>query len=219
MLISRRNINKAMALGTASCLVPASYSQPIGEKNEILPYRTVNVPVDRAHVLFFFDFTCPFCARLHEPFMNWAASVPKVITASALPVVNASDASVLRNQIIAARCFFAASELGNADQMRRFTNAVYENVANNVPIGSQQGWMRALKVAKMDLVAFGKGIGASKQLDKIRKAGKKSLLYQLDATPSVAIDGKYVVTPDYVAGNQEHFFTLINGLVSKILTG
>ena len=220
MNISRRHIAKAMVFAASSCLVHRSYAQTeTAEKPVPKPYRDVSVPADKGHIIFFFDFLCPFCAKYHPSFMRWAPTVPKSIRVSSVPVVNAGNAATMRDQIIAARCFFAAKELATPDQLNRFVSAVYINVSNGVPFSSQSGWITAVQSAGLDLGKFGKGISASAQLESIRDSAKQVALYMLDATPSVAIDGKYVVTPDNVGGNQEYFFTLINGLASKILVG
>lgn len=219
MNISRRQISNSLVIGASSCLVNGVYAQaaPV-DKPAPKPYREVNVPGDKGHVLFFFDFECSFCAKYHPSFMNWSATAPKSIKVSEVPVVNASDASKMREQIISARCYFAAKQLGNRDQLNRFVDAVYENVANDIPINSQTGWIRAVQRAGIDLSKFGKAIGGNTQLESIRNSAKQVAAYQLDATPSVAIDGNVVITPDNVNGNQEYFFTLLNGLASKMLT-
>jgi thiol:disulfide interchange protein DsbA len=217
---SRRNLGKAIGLGISSCLVHEAFAQ-VGPDTKAVPnpYRTVNMPADKSSVIFFFDFTCPFCAKLHEPFIAWTLTVPKGIRTYMVPVINAADAGKMREQVIAARCFFAAKELGTPEQLRQFVSVVYDNVANGVPLNAQQGWMRAVKLSGMDLGKFGRSIAATTHLDKIRNAGRQVLEYRLEATPSVAIDGKYIVTPDNVGGDPANFFTLVNGLTSRILMG
>jgi protein dithiol oxidoreductase (disulfide-forming) len=220
MDLSRRNVGKAIALGISSCLVHEVYAEASPDGKPVpSPYRSVNVPGDKSNVIFFFDFTCPFCAKLHEPFISWSATVPKQVKVFMIPVVGNTDAGKMRDQVIAARCYFAAREVGTPDQLKQFVAAVYSNVANGVPISAQQGWMRAVQTAGMDIGKFGRSIGKSTQLDKIRDAGKQVLDYRLEATPSVAIGGKYVVTPDDVAGDPANFFTLVNGLTSRLLMG
>ena len=102
MTITRRTLSKAIALGASSCLVPEVFAQASPDNTGIPnPYRSVNVHTDRSNVIFFFDFGCPFCAKLHDPFISWSTTTPKAIKVSMLPVVNASDAAKLREQIIA----------------------------------------------------------------------------------------------------------------------
>lgn len=220
MTISRRNIGKAIALGISSCLVHGAYAQVAPDSKPVPnPYRSVNVPADRSNVIFFFDFTCPFCAKLHEPFIAWSLTVPRTVKVTIVPVINAADAGKLREQVIAARCFFAAQEIGTPEQFKQFVLAVYSNVATGIPLNAQQGWMKAVQSSGMDIGKFGRSITSNAHIDKIRSAGKQVLEYQLEATPSVAIGGKYVVTPDDVAGDPANFFMLVNGLTSRLLAG
>lgn len=220
MDLSRRNAGKAIALGITSCLVHTVHAQAVTDSKPVPnPYRSVNVPGDKSNVIFFFDFTCPFCAKLHEPFISWSQTVPKGIKVSLIPVVGNPDAGKMRDQVIAARCYFAARDIGTPEQLKQFVVAAYTNVANGVPINSQQGWMQAVKSSGMDLQKFGRSISRANHLEKIRDAGKQVIDYKLEATPSVAIGGKYVVTPEDVAGDPANFFMLVNGLTSRILAG
>lgn len=58
---------------------------------------------------------------------------------------------------------------------------------------------------------------AWKKVDEksLRDAFDKLVSYRIDATPSIAIGGRYVITPDNTNGDQELFFKLANGMVSK----
>lgn len=218
MTFTRRTAGKALALGASSCLVSATFAKTRPEPNGIpKPYRSVNVPGDKSNVIFFFDFSCPFCAKLHDPFIEWSATAPKSINVSMLPVVYAVNPDEIRDQVIAARCYFAARQLATPLQFKLFINAVYENVASGVSIVSQQGWIRAATTAGIDAGQFGRAISASDHLPEIKDSAKSAIRYALEATPSVAIGGAYVVIPDNAGGTPTKFFALINGLTSRLL--
>ena len=43
--------------------------------------------------------------------------------------------------------------------------------------------------------------------------------YNVKATPSVAMVGKFIVNPDHAQANPQQFLMLLNGIVSRIIQG
>lgn len=219
---TRRNL---LALGLTSLWLPA-YSQAPNilrtperpaQSHPQLPFRRVNVPEDKALVIMFFDFACPFCARYHEPIVNWARTVPSKIRVRFVPVVNVHDTSRRELQALSALAFYAAHRLGTADQLKAFVANVYESFANQEPIVGTRIWDRAIRASRMNRPEFYKAFQREDVAQNARFAGVKTLQYALTATPSLAVGGKYVLIPDDVGGDQEMFFNILNGLTSEAI--
>lgn len=227
--MNRRHLNKAFALAPLSCLVagfgpaqaqtlpatPARPAEKAGEKPQ--PYRTVNVAEDGRRVLFFFDFGCPFCAAYHGPLLNFAATVPQQIQTMFIPVVNLADLSRRQEQIIAAKCYYAAMEVATKAQMSIFSASIYESYPEVRNLVSKAIWIKAIKAAGIDPGKFSRALGGNNTELQGKFAARKTIQYALTATPSIAVGGKYVITPDDVVGDQSMFFQLLNGLTSAIL--
>lgn len=181
------------------------------------PFRKVSVPEDGRRVLFFFDYACPFCARYHGPLKGWAATVPKPVQTMFVPVVNLADLARRREQVIAARCFYAAMAVGTRAQVAAMSNVIYEDFQSVRDLTDKGMWKKAIAAAGISAERFASAL-SSKTLDtQVEYAARKTAQYELRATPSVAVGGRYVMTPDDVLGDERMFFNILNGLTSEIL--
>jgi len=218
MINSRRNLTQALALSMLSSSLPVFAQADAKSEEAKLPFRNVHVPVDKAKILFFFDFSCKFCAVYHMPFLKWAATVPSGVLVTSIPVVNPHDQAKLKDQIIAARCYYAAAAIAKGNQLSVFITTVYDQIATGKEIHDRSVWVAAIQRSGIDSQRFGRGIKSNSHLLDIRFASDKVVAYDLRATPSVAIAGKHVVIPDDVNGDQQMFFNILNGLTSKSLS-
>lgn len=215
-MTSRRFFSKALLTPLLFC-VEAMAATPDATETARNPFRTVNIAGDSKNVVYFFDFSCPFCSKYHLAFAQWMTTVPKGITATFIPVVNQNDTRKLQQQIISAKCFYAASEVGTRQQVADFMTSVYTSYANGQPLGTKEIWMEAVKFSKINQKAFTAALQNKSSDLQIRMAATRVAQYDLASTPSVAIGGRYVLTPDDVNGNEEMFFNILNGLTSRAL--
>ena len=160
-------------------------------------------------MLIFIDFACPYCAAMHERMSRWGASLPRDWRVAFVPVTVNSVESVM-----ASRAYYAALA---ADPARfiQFVTAAYKNVAGNQQrMADPKLWRNIAAEAKI------KGFDeAFRRVEEktIATAYAKLLQYQITATPSIAVDGRLVITPQNANGNTDTFFQLANGLVSKAM--
>ncbi len=219
--MKRRTSISAIALGPASCLVAfQAFAQgPSLAKSEKggRPFRSVNVAEDSRRVVFFFDFACPYCASYHAALSNFARTVPKNIHALFVPVVNVADTPRKDEQILAAKLFYAASAVGTQDQLTSFVGSVYASYPETRSLMNKAMWLNAVSTSGINKSKFAAAINADSIEGRIRYAARKLVQYGVSATPSVAVGGKYILTPDDVLGDQHMFFNIINGLTSEIL--
>ncbi|WP_225934843.1 MULTISPECIES: thioredoxin domain-containing protein [unclassified Cupriavidus] len=177
-----------------------------------LPYREVpREAEDSKKVLIFISLTCPVCAAYHEQIAKWALSLPKGWSAEFVPVVEAH-----RDTVIAARAFYAAKAL-NATYLPAFLSYAYSAIQDRgMPVSDGKTW--SFIASSSHLQGFD---AAWKNVNPatVQAAFNKLIRYRIDATPSIAIGGRYVITPDSTNGDQELFFKLANGMVSKAMTG
>jgi len=225
-IMNRRQINKALALAPLSCLVglpslatasgKASTAEPT-RQDPSRPFRRVDVGEDGRRVLFFFDFACPFCAEYHSSLMNFQSSVPKQIQTQLIPVVNPAEKARKNDLIAAAKCFYAVQDIASREQVRTFVSNVYSMYPETRSLMNQNMWIRAMKAAGIDVNRFANAMQSPANNQQVMFAARKTAAYDLRATPSVAVGGKYVMTPDDVMGDKEMFFNILNGLTSEIL--
>ena len=186
-------------------------------KDGARPFRSVKVPGDSRNIFFFFDYACPFCAIYHEPFQNFVATAPKQIQTIFVPVVNTSDTHRFKEQVIAAKCHYAATLVASREQMRVFSRAVYNEYPNVGSLMEKRLWISALKASGINKQKFDEKLRDDGTNIFIKFAAKKKLDYTLETTPSVAVGGRYVITPNDVLGDKIMFFNILNGLTSEII--
>jgi thiol:disulfide interchange protein DsbA len=219
--MNRRQLTQAAALAPLSCLVGhqaiAQAPDAAKQADNTRPFRAVNVPEDGRRVLFFFDFACPFCANYHEPLLTFAETVPRQVQTLFVPVVNVSDLPRKSEQMIAAKCFYAAFETATKPQMAAFTSSVYISYQTTRSLADKRMWAKAVKDAGLSMEKFALAMRSANNDAQIRFAARKTVQYALRATPSVGVGGRFVITPEDVAGDQSMFFNILNGLVSETL--
>lgn len=219
--MKRRHLTHAASLATLSCLVGhqafAQTKDTSKQGDNTRPFRTVNVLEDGRRVLFFFDFACPYCANYHEPLLTFAETVPRQLQTLFVPVVNVADLARKSEQMIAAKCFYAAFEMATKQQMAAFTSSVYKSHEETRSLTDKRMWAKAVKDAGLNMDKFAAAMNSANNDAQIRYAALKTVQYALRATPSVAVGGRFVITPEDVAGDQPMFFNILNGLASETL--
>lgn len=177
-----------------------------------VPYREVPYRAEDAKkVLIFFSFSCPICANYHAGLVQWAKTLPKGWTAEFVPVAVPDSESV-----ISTRAYYAAKAADPA-RLDDFVQAVYANIhEKRMNPAAPATWRQAQVDAGVS--GFHQAwVNEDKGL--IHQAFKKLRQYRVQETPSVAIGGRYVITPDNTNGDIGMFFQLANGMVSKAMTG
>ncbi|WP_237715362.1 MULTISPECIES: thiol:disulfide interchange protein DsbA/DsbL [Pseudomonas putida group] len=175
-----------------------------------LPYREVAAQVEDSHkVIVFFSFACPVCASYDQTFARWAKTMPPGWSAEFLPVAVPD-----KGNYIAARAFFAVQDADPA-RLDAFMSAAYTLIQQNgMPIESPDTWTKAVAIANVQ--GFNEAWHNVTQ-QRLERAFAKLLTYGVDATPSMVISGKYVITPDDVSGDSALYMNLANGMISKVM--
>jgi thiol:disulfide interchange protein DsbA len=219
--MNRRTITQALSLVPLSVLMGShsvtQAAKAVKAADPKLPFRVVTVPEDGRRVIFFFDFACPFCAKYSDPLLTWSVGVPKSVQTMFIPVVNMNDLVRKKEQIIAAKCYYAAFQISSKGQMALFSNAVYAGYEKSRSLISKEMWAKAIRTAGIDAKRFGEALKSRNNDFQIQYAARKTAQYSLRVTPSVGVGGKYVLTPEDVLGDEVMFFNILNGLASEIL--
>lgn len=200
----------------------AQQAQPLDTK----PYDVLEQPItaDKKRVRLLFTYDCPFCLRYHNGLVSWGASLPPGIAFDAFPVIpdgdNTKNAMAVVGRLIGQAL---APKVLPAFDYAMYTAIQGDSLTNTLPSSrmSMDDVLDALVQAgvnQRDMQQYlkTKGKGIENRLPDHVKAIKT---YQLTATPSVAIGGRYVVNPDHSQGNPQHMLLLLNGVVSRVVQG
>ena len=193
---------------------------PVGTPyNEITP----QIPADKKTVRLLFSYECNHCRNYHNGIHAWGKTLPKPIRFAATPIItDANNQSILHavyGRLMAG--MIAPKALLPYDML--IYNRIQGDPYNSAPSSGAITLDDTLKILVQSGIPF-------KQIDLFIKEGKTALIekqlpfhaqvirtYGLKETPSIAIAGKYLVTPDHTGGNPQQFVGLLNGIVSRVI--
>ena len=176
----------------------------------MLPYKEVTLQSkDASKVIVFFSFGCSVCASYDQGLMRWSQTMPAGWSVEFIPVAVPD-----KGNYMAARAFYAVQDADPA-RLRAFMSAAYAQIhEGGMEMENPQTWSKAVAAAKVQ--GF-ETAWANVTQARLETAFAKLLAYGVDATPSLAIGGRYIITPDDVQGDSNMFYQLANGMVSKVI--
>ncbi len=229
---SRRGILAAAATLAAtpiSAFANTSATKP-GDKSPQMdnfkPYDIINPKVhsDGKVVRLLFSYDCPYCRSYHNGLTQWGASLPTPYRFEATPVITShSDNIVLA---IYGRLLIQGLA---PSKVNLYDYTIYTKIQGDPDTGqapitalSAEDIIRTViqtsGVSGKDVQTFLKAQG---QTIEKRLPAHATLIktYGLKATPSVAIGGRIVITPDHAGANAQQYLLLLNAMVSRSIQG
>ena len=207
MPITRRTFMLAAVAGGGH-----AYSQTVdsGQTERFRPYLQVKtVAGEERMVRVFFSPSCPYSKEYFPFFGNLSKTLPAGRTFAYAPLANATDGMVY---LIA----FAA--------VQRYYPAYVSNFVEASLMGVQERRLSPSTWAGLDRIAKAARLPVSLPSLVVRnntelKDDVKRLLALQDGlhitnTPSVAVAGTYIVTPEFTAGDSSQFSQLVNSVIS-----
>jgi len=204
-MFSRRNFHASLVVGALGNIAYAASPQP-----EFKPYIQVKtLPGDERAVRIWFTPSCPFSKDYIGFFKNLAATLPESKKLVYSPVVNKGDG-------YAYPLAFCAVALKYPAFVQNFVEASL--------IGVQERGLTVSSWPGIDQI--GDAAGIPQKLTRLLEANIASAkvgvmnlvqaqsLMKITNTPSVAVAGTYIVTPEFTNGDQAQFSKLVNALVS-----
>lgn len=117
-----------------------------------------------------------------------------------------------RETVVASRAYYAALK-ADPGRIYDFAGAAYTLIQQQgMRQDDAQTWVRAAKMAQISRFAAG---WQKVSADTVKKPYEDLLAYEVSATPSLAIGGRYIITPDDTNGDKELFIQLASAMVSK----
>ena len=220
---------KALSLLAAAAAIPTWAASPAakdGGDNAGKPYQLISPVVsgDKNRVRFFFSYDCQYCRSYHNGLVQWGSSLPKPFAFDATPVITSVDNDNLTFAVYG-RLIVQALVPKNvpAYDFLMYSLIQGDNEAGIAPksVISLDDVFRAVIKSGVDFTAmqsYLKTNGAAIQ-KRLPEHGLLLKTYGITVTPSVALVGRYNVSPDNANGNPQQFLLLLNGLVSRIMQG
>ena len=173
----------------------------------IVPAQPTEAKPGKIEVVELFWYGCPHCYRFQPYMERWLKDKPADVEYRRMPAILGENWALL------AKAFYTAEALGVADRIHRpLFDAIHaqkrrmDNEARIRDFFVEQG------VSKGD---FDKTFNSFWVDTKVRGAREMSRRYQAQATPSVVINGKYILNPDNSDGNFNTMIKIMDYLIDK----
>lgn len=174
---------RAVTLGKDYTLVSPPQPTDSGGKHEVIE---------------FFWYRCPHCYKLEPYLERWIKKLPADTRFRRVPAVFSAEWA------IDARIYYALDALGLVERLhRRLFDAIHQEGGNRLSGNAYAKWV-ADWLAKQG-VDMGKYHAALRSFGvdtELKRAAEMARAYKLDGVPTIAIDGRYLVSADLV-GDRE----------------
>ena len=153
-------------------------------------YKLLNPPqpvsTKKIEVLEFFFYGCSHCYHLHPLLSAWEKTMPKDVELVYVPVIFRDSWEPM------ARTFYALESLGQQHQLH---DALYKawNVDNDV-LGDEVKVLDFLAPRGVDRAKFSAAYNSFSMQSKITRAKQMIRSYGITGTPTLVVDGKYLIT-------------------------
>ena len=212
--MNRREFNLSAAAATAVLATPAlAQTPPTADTAVPDPYKQITPQVEgemnKVHAVI--AFTCPVCAHYHGILSGWGKSLPRQFAFNFIPSVTDRDSMALAMA-------WLAMQKASPDKLDALANSLYTAVqVKSLVISAPDGafWKSVMRDVG-SAPGFGAALRSITPAD-IATLSRKTSSFQITATPSVVVCGKYVITPDHANGDESLFVQLASGMVSKYM--
>lgn len=165
---------------------------------------TVDSPRDTIEVVDFFAYTCAHCQRLAPMLQDWAKTLPPDVTIKRVPVAW-EPATQFLSQI-----YYTFEALDRLDDLHP---AFWQDILDGqiTSLADLQNWLEKHKV---DLTQWNNAYNSFAVTMHTQQALQTWQNYRLDATPYVAVAGKYLTAP-HMAGSRQKTIEVLNWLIEQ----
>jgi thiol:disulfide interchange protein DsbA len=153
-------------------------------------YKVLNPPqptsTKKIEVLEFFFYGCSHCFHLHPLLSAWEKTMPKDVSLVYVPTIFRDSWEPM------ARTFYALESLG---QLHQLHDALYKvwNVDNDV-LGDEAKILDFVAPRGVDRTKFSAAYNSFSMQSKVTRAKQMIRSYGLTGTPTLIVDGKYLIT-------------------------
>jgi thiol:disulfide interchange protein DsbA len=158
----------------------------------------------KVEVLEFFWYGCPHCYTLEPAIEQWASKLPKDVAFKRVP------APFNKQWEIGARIYYALESMGEADRLTPIVfNAIHRD---GVKPNDEKAIAEVLAKNNVDMAKYNAAYKSFGVDAKINKAKQMLVGYNLDAVPTIAVNGRYLVSASQ-SGGQKRMLDITDYLI------
>jgi len=140
----------------------------------------------KIEVLEFFFYGCSHCFDLHIPLSAWEKTIPKDVELTYVPTIYRDSMEPM------GRTFFALESLGQVHQLH---DALYRAMnVDNVDLRDEAAISGFVAKNGVDRAKFSAAYNSFSMQSKVTRAKQMIRSYGIAGTPTLVVDGKYLIT-------------------------
>lgn len=183
----------------------ATHAQLV-EGRDFLRVAVPEPPTARVVVLAFFSYGCSACFNMHPLLRRWESDMPAGVVMERVAVANGR-----KKWAPLARTFYAMQNRGALDQMdTRLFEALHTQRQELFDEDSIAGWVSD---QGLDRKLFLDALRSEVVTQAVDRAEQRARRYQIAGTPTVIVDGQYIVK----GSSYENFLLNLDSLVHQAL--
>ncbi|MBU1214644.1 MAG: thiol:disulfide interchange protein DsbA/DsbL [Gammaproteobacteria bacterium] len=179
-------MRKLIAVVLLLCAVQAQAGAMAGRDYQVLSTPQPTSSGSKVEVLEFFFYGCSHCFHLHGPFSSWEKTMPKDVDLQYVPVIFRDSWEPM------ARTFYALEALGMLEKLHDDLFQAWNVFGTDL---SDQAKISDF-VAKrgVDRAKFDAAYNSFTLAGKVARSNQLVRSYGIRGTPTIAVDGKYIIT-------------------------
>ncbi len=140
----------------------------------------------KVEVLEFFFYGCSHCYHLHGPLSKWEKTIPKDVDLQFVPVIFRDTWEPM------ARTFYALESIGQREKLH---NDLFEawNIYNT-DLSDEVKITEFVAKRGVDKAKFGAAYNSFSLQSKVARSNQMVQAFGIRGTPTIAVDGKYIIT-------------------------
>ncbi len=152
-------------------------------------YSLLNPPqptdAKNIEVLEFFFYGCSHCAILHPPLTAWEKSKPKDVVLTLVPTIFRDSWEPM------ARTYYALESMG---QLEKLHDALFRAWTDNVNLSDEGKIADFVSQRGVDRAKFSAAYNSFSMQSKVARAKQMIRSYTVSGTPTLVVDGKYLIS-------------------------
>lgn len=134
----------------------------------------------------FFFYGCSHCYNLHPKLVEWEKTMPENVKLAHVPVIFRDSMEPM------ARTFYALESLGQIHQLHDPLYRAWH--VDNLKLSEETRILDFVSAQGVDRAKFSEAYNSQTTQDKVARAKQLSGNYKINGTPTLIVDGKYVIT-------------------------
>ncbi|MBI5891910.1 MAG: thiol:disulfide interchange protein DsbA/DsbL [Nitrosomonadales bacterium] len=181
-----RFIKQLFAMLALLCAASVHAEVTAGVDYKFLPAPQPTSSGKKIEVLEFFFYECSHCDHLHGPLSEWEKHKPKDVELQLVPVMFRETQEPL------ARAYYALEAMGKTGKLHA---ALFDAIhRNNIDLRDEAKITEFVAKQGVDRAKFSAAYNSFSIGSKLNRSNQLVNNYRVMGTPTIAVDGKYIIT-------------------------